>query len=366
MKKLAIIGASIGQLELCHTAKRMGLVVICFAWEEGAVCKDVADVFYPISVWEKDRIVEICEIEHVDGVVSNASDLTAEITAYVAEKLGLPGNPYYTVHLLKDKYYVREMTKGIPGLTAVKCVRYQGEVPDSFPCIVKPASGSSKKGVSFVSGIESFSDALLYARLNENPILVEEYVPGREFSVETLSFNGIHYLIQITDKVTSGPPHFVELEHHQPAEFSIMQKQKIESVAYSILNRLNYKNGPAHIEMKIDYKGNLFLIEVNPRSGGDRIADTLVRLSTGYDYLRGIILSALGDFETPIIQNDCGFAGVYFLCQQTERLLPLFNQENTYPWIIERNYDELPLIHSQGNNTRNGFLIYHSRQKVVL
>ena len=92
--KLAIIGASYGQKPLCEKAKEMGLNTICFSWPQGAVCKDVVDRFYPISIIDKDTIVDVCKAEHVDGVVSNASDLTAEVVSYVATCLGLHGNNY--------------------------------------------------------------------------------------------------------------------------------------------------------------------------------------------------------------------------------------------------------------------------------
>ena len=94
--KLAIIGASTGQYPLCLKAREMGLETFCFAWEKGAVCKTVVDHFYPISIFEKDQIVEICKREKIEGVISNASDLTAEVSAYVADKLNLNGTPYKT------------------------------------------------------------------------------------------------------------------------------------------------------------------------------------------------------------------------------------------------------------------------------
>ena len=366
MKKLAVIGASKGQLELCRTAKRMGLYVICFAWEKNAICRDYVDKFYPISILEMDRIVQICQEEEIDGVTSNASDLTASTVAYVSEALGLPGNPFQTIQQIKNKAFVRSMTGHIQGLSSVYYALYQGQRPKTYPCIVKPISGHSKIGVSFVSNEDEFNRAVLYATNGDNPIIIEEFIQGREFSVETLSYNHTHYVIQITDKVTSGYPHFVELEHHQPAVLGNINRNKIELVASRILDNIGYVNGPAHVEMKINDSGNLFLIEVNPRGGGDHIADTLVMMSTGYDYLQGIICSSLGEFEKPLLRQDIGFAGIYYLCQQTERLLPLFVCEGAFPWLVDKVYDGKPLTPSTGNGDRNGYIIYHSNKRIYL
>ena len=70
--RLAIIGASKGPLPICQTAKDLGIETFCFAWDQGAVCKDVVDHFYPISILEKDKIVGLCKELNIEGVVSNA------------------------------------------------------------------------------------------------------------------------------------------------------------------------------------------------------------------------------------------------------------------------------------------------------
>lgn len=84
-KRIAIIGASIGQLPLCKKAREMGLETFCFAWSEGAVCQDYVDHFIPISIFEMDGILQYCREKGVDGIVSNASESTALVVSYVAE-----------------------------------------------------------------------------------------------------------------------------------------------------------------------------------------------------------------------------------------------------------------------------------------
>ena len=74
MIRIAIIGASYLQLPLVKKAKEMGLETHCFAWDEGAVCKDFVDFFYPISILEKELILEVCRNKSIDGIVSIASD----------------------------------------------------------------------------------------------------------------------------------------------------------------------------------------------------------------------------------------------------------------------------------------------------
>ena len=75
MKKIAIIGASYLQLPLVRKAQEMGLEVHCFAWADGAVCKDVADFFYPIDVKEKNQILDVCQRVGINGITTIAADL---------------------------------------------------------------------------------------------------------------------------------------------------------------------------------------------------------------------------------------------------------------------------------------------------
>ena len=362
--KLAIIGASTGQLPLTLKAKELGHTVISFAWDDGAVCKEYADKFYPISILEKDKIVEACRQEGVQGVVSNASDLTSEIASYVASQLGLIANDYEKFQFVRDKAKMRELTNDIPNLCQVKSHLYEEGMEVDYPCIVKPTVGSSKKGVSFVNNKEELKKAVDYARSDGDAvILIEKFVGTREFSVESISYKGKHHILQMTDKENDGAPHFVELSHHQPADLSEAVKEKVKQIVPEILNRVGLINGASHIEMKIDQEDNIYLIELNPRGAGDQIC-TLIGESIGYDYLKAMIDVALGTFEEPKVSHK-SYAGIYFLCKQRANRLKYFLEKQ--PWEIARSYTPgTELTYAVDNYTRNGYIIYKADKKIVI
>lgn len=85
-KNLAIIGASYLQLPLIEKAKEMGYTTHVFAWAANDVGEKAADYFYPISIIEKDQILEICEKIGICGICSIASDVAVITVNYVAEK----------------------------------------------------------------------------------------------------------------------------------------------------------------------------------------------------------------------------------------------------------------------------------------
>ena len=362
--KLAVIGASSGQLPICLKAKEMGLEVHCFAWPDGAVCKEVVDFFHSVSVIDKDEIVRICRKLNIDGVVSNASELTAEIVAYVSENLGLNGTSYNILEQLHDKYFVRKLSEKVRGFSKIKYYEYEGQDLNIYPCVVKPCEGSSKSGVSFVKNKEEFSKAILYAKSStDGKIVVEEFIPGKELSIESISFKGTHQVIQITDKDSSSAPHFVELGHHQPAVIPDTLKEKIELAIPQLLDAIGYTNGASHIEVK--YNGDdIYLIEANLRGGGDDISNKLVQMSTGKDYLRCMIEVALGTYNGPVQVSNPSYAGIYYLCKQTEEYLPFFDQAKKEKWFIEGEIKNRNLKESHSNYERDGYLIYKSDKKI--
>ncbi len=364
--KLAIIGASTGQQKLCIKAHEMGITTIGIAWSKGAICKDLFDKFYDVSIMDFEKVIEICKQEQVDGVVTNGSNLTIESSSYVAEALNLPCTPYATIKAIKDKHFVRQKTQNIDGLQQVKNYEYDGQEPLFFPCIVKPVSGAAKEGVSFVANKDEFAKAIRYAQGDngeKKKILIEEFIEGREVSVESISSHGNHFVIQVTDKDSTGAPHFVEIGHHQPANISNDLRNRIDSVVPKILQAVEFQNGATHIELKINNKNEIYLIEINPRGGGDEISNTLVGLSTNVDYVKTMIEVALGTFTKPDVHN-IAYSGIYFLCKQTAQWENFFKLDETQPWLFFKHINSTELIESTGNRNRNGYIIYKSDKKI--
>ena len=376
-QKLAVIGASYLQQPLVEKAKEMGLEIHCFAWEDGAVCKDIADHFYPISIIEKEEILSICQKVGINGICTIASDVAAPTVAYVAEKMGLVGNSYESAVRANNKYLMRESFSK----AYVPCPKYMVATPHTlntpsvldglrefqYPIIIKPSDRSGSLGVSKICTPAEYYPAIDQAMKVSfrHEAMIEEFIDGREISVEFISYQGHHYPLQITDKVTTGAPHFVELEHHQPSSLSKEMYETIYSITEKALNALGITNGASHSEYKITPKGRIAIMEIGARMGGDFIGSDLVRLSTGYDFLKGVIEVALGIFKKPNI-TEHKYSGVYFLCKETEYLLPFFNMwesnhEIRYCEVIDNN-----LRNVLCSADRSGFFIYQSDRKFEL
>lgn len=369
MKKLAVIGASYLQLPLVRKAKETGLEVHCFAWEEGAVCKGIADYFYPVSVIKHEQILKICQEVKIDGICTIASDVASPTVAYIAEKMGLTANPYDSAVCANNKFLMRNalLAGGIPcpQYEMVKSVGEAKGINWNFPLIVKPSDRSGSLGVTKVLNHEELNTAIERAISFsfKREAMVEEFVEGREISVEFISYKGRHWPLQITDKITTGAPHFVELEHHQPADLSQEQFELIYALTSNALDALGITNGASHSEFIVKDDGTIYAIEIGARMGGDFIGSDLVRLSTGYDFLKGVIDVALGEFEEPV-KTETKHSGVYFLTKETANIKNVIEHYEDFSEIVKAEVTNDELRNVQCSADRSGYFVYQSSRRV--
>jgi biotin carboxylase len=308
-KNLAIIGASYLQAPLIETAKKMGFETHVFAWEAHDVGETLADHFYPISIIEKDQILEKCREIGICGICSIASDLAMLTVNYVADRLHLTANSLECTAKSTNKHLMR-LAFEAHGDPSPKSYLVDGttdltKLDLTYPIIVKPTDRSGSRGIyklSDSSGLKSAVAASMEESF-EKKALVEEFAEGQEYSVEYISYQGVHHFLALTLKYTTGAPHFIETGHLEPAPVSPETLAKVQGVVQHALSSLGVTYGASHSELKIDSKGQIRLIEIGARMGGDCIGSDLVRYSTGYDFVKMVIEVATG--HAPVFERCC-------------------------------------------------------------
>lgn len=308
MKKLMILGASILQLPAIQQAKKMGLQVIAVDMNPDAIgFKEPGIQCEVISTIDIPTVLKCAKDNAIDGIMTLASDMPMQTVAVVAEELGLVGVTKETALKATNKAFMRDALQGcnVPTplyhrvsdykefLEAVNDIMSRG-----YKCIVKPADNSGSRGVDLLKSQtpdnlqKAYDYSKAFSRTGE--LVVEEYMEGPEVSVETLSIDGNCHVIQITDKITTGAPYFVEMGHSQPSKLSEEIKEKIAEVAKSANKAIGISNGPSHTEIKVTKDGPK-IVELGARLGGDNITTHLVPLSTGVNMVECCIKIALGE-----------------------------------------------------------------------
>lgn len=367
-KLLAIIGAGEGAIPIITKAKEMGVSILAFARND-SLAKDMVDIFVEENSFDIDFMVDKCREYLVDGIMPS-SELTTEVTAKVAHKAGLLGNEIELGFGGKNKYFMRTKVAGLTSVKQPKFQLYESGMDVSFPVVVKSVDSCGKRGVSIAYNTEDLNKAVKQAKefSSNGTTLVEEYLKGgQEYSIECLSYGkGKHQVIQYTEKESAGPPHFVEIAHHQPANLSNEMKSRVDKAAWDILEVLGLNCGMAHLEIKI-IDNEIYFIEVGARGGGDHISDILTPLSTGFDYYRAAIECALGIYQSKPTSN-IAFTGIYFHSKQNERLRPLFEEAKTARWCVKNTIVKEDFDDVTGNigASNSGFIIYCADYRITI
>ena len=371
MKKIAIIGASYLQLPLIEKAKTMGLETHVFAWAANDVGERVADHFYPISITEKDAILEKCREIGIDGICSIASDLAMVTVNYVAEKLNLTGNTIRCTEKSTNKHLMRKAFEqnGDPSPKSL-LVEGMGDLAGitlRYPVIVKPTDRSGSRGITKLESEAGLPEAIEYAKGQgfEKKALVEEFANGQEYSVECVSWQGEHHFLAMTHKYTTGAPGFIETGHLEPAPVSGETLARVRKTVYHALNSLEICNGASHSELKIDADGHIALIEIGGRMGGDMIGSDLVQLSTGIDFLKAVIQIALG--QAPELEQHHHSASAIRFVFERKDVDVLEQIKREHPEILVREDVNATFDHPVTDSaTRFGYYLLQSPDAVLL
>ena len=288
-----------------------------YPWVEG----DGVEVAWADTA-DPEALARICtRLARRDPVagVTTSSEYFVAIAARVADRLGLPGPAAASVEQCRDKR--RQRLALLAGGVPVPAFEAVGSVASAvaaasdigLPVVCKPADGTGSRGVRWCPDVATVADharRLLATRRDERGapslpgLLVEEYVDGPEFSVETLAGE----VMGETAKHVGPLPHFVETGHDFPARGGGVAD--VAGVAARAVRVLGLDWGAAHTEVRVGPSGPV-VVEVNPRLAGGQIP-VLVRLATGIDLIQAVVDRAAG--RRPVLPPpDSGHASIRFL-----------------------------------------------------
>lgn len=315
MKKILLLGGSMQQVVAITTAKRLGYYTVLCDFLTDNPGQYEADKFYLVSTTDKDAVLEVAQKEKIDGVLAYASDPAAPTAAYVAEKMGLPGNPYESVEILcnKDKFraFLTEngfCTPEAKGYTDIKdaCEDIKNGY-FKYPIIVKPVDSSGSKGVSRIDSFEQVESLLEYAMSYSrgHRIIVEEFVEkyGYQIAGDGLSVDGklvFRYFANDHFDVRCKNP-FVPVAASFPYNMPDDVQDKIHATIQRLLTLLGMRTSTYNFDMRIDKDYNVYLMEVAPRDGGNYIPQA-IRYATGVDLVECSVKAAMGE-EIEILEH---------------------------------------------------------------
>ena len=302
MKRILIIGASILQLPAIRKAKEFGYYVGVADYNPKAIGIAEADEYFNVSTVDINGVVQTALQFQPDGIMTLATDMPMRAVARACEVCGLPGISFDTAVRATDKgeMIAAFAANGVEHPwyhivpTPADLENVIGRL--SYPCIMKPTDNAGSRGVVLCHDQEELKSEYEYSHRESRggAVIIEEYLQGPEFSVEVMVVDGVPHVLQITDKLTTGAPHFVEMGHSQPTKQPESVQEAIKDLAIRACQAVGINIGPAHVEMILTKDGPV-MVELGARMGGDCITTHLVPLSTGIDMVGAAIKLACGE-----------------------------------------------------------------------
>ena len=363
MKKIMVLAAGLLQIDVIEKAKSMGYYVLAVDGNPKAPGFNVADKAICADIVNEETMLKIARDEHVDGVIHPCSEVSMAVMGRINDELGLSGISREQAICATNKHLMRKaFEKGnAPSPKSILAQdaedawsRLQNEFDTD--AILKPSRNSGSRGIAKVSRnmdkgdfIRAYDEALSESR--DHSVLIEQFIEGPEFSIEMIVWQGEIHVLTVTDKKTTGAPHFVELGHNQPSCFSDTDVETLKAAAVAGVRALGVNNCACHAEAKL-MNGKAYLMEVGARLGGDFISTELTHLSTGIDMVAAAIDVALGVEPDLSAKEEPKGVCIRYFCPKPGKLVSIFNTEvlnnpHVYLWeIYPKEGDVIPAVTS--------------------
>lgn len=304
LKKLLLLGGGHAEIPLIQAAHELGWYVITTGNDHKGLGHPYADknVFADFS--DKDAMLELARNEGVQAVCSGCNDFALLSTAYVCEKLGLPGHDSYATSLEihhKDKYRALATRLGIPTPRAL-VIPTKTDIADfetafaqlTFPIIVKPVDLTGGKGIHRAAtpdeAREAHKDAC--SRTRQDHVVVEEFVQGTNHGFSAMLVRG-KVAFAFADNEQYYINKYLVSGANTPSASSSATLAMLRDYSERIARELHLVDGILHIQYIEKPDGTPVIIEICRRPPGD-LYIKFVKYATGIDYPKYIVMAETG------------------------------------------------------------------------
>lgn len=299
------------QIPVLKRARELGHHVITCDYLPDNPGHAFAHEYHNVSTTDKEGVLALAKTLNIDGIVAYASDPAAPTAAFVAEALGLPGNPYDSVKLLTEK----DLFRGFLEKHGFNCPTHKGFTDKASALeflagqapgttwMAKPVDSSGSKGVVKVAVpadnaalAAAVDEAFSYSRSGR--VVIERFIvkKGYQVSGDGFSVNGRLAFTSYGNELYSGKGtrEYVALGEFWPTLLTPALKNKVDAELQRLITALGMRTSAYNIEVILDENDDVYVLELGPRNGGSYIPQ-LIKYATGVDLVEYTIRGALGE-----------------------------------------------------------------------
>lgn len=348
-KRILFLGASQFQIPPIRYARSQGHHAITVDHTPENPGHAFGHEYYNVSTTDKEQVLDLARKLSIDGIVAYASDPAAPTQAFVANELGLVGNPYNSVEILARKDHFRNFLSKNNFLVPTSNSFYNLEDAKSWfdsinkPVIVKPVDSSGSKGVTKINKLNELERAFILALQfsREKKVVVEEFFSRDGYQVAGDGFvvNGeLVFRCWANEHFDKLCENFVPIGESFPSIMSSHTQAQAHEETQRLLELLDIKNGALNFDFHYDKNGNFSFLELGPRNGGNLIPE-VIKYATGIDLVKYTVDSALGlECDNLQMKDTHGFFSSYMLhAFQSGTVKKIWYSEEIINNIVEQN-----------------------------
>lgn len=363
--RILILGAGEGQVPLIQRAKNAGCYVIVvspkgnypgFAYADECVCADISNA---------ERILEVAKELQIHAIATDQTDVSISSVQYVAQALNLPCIKCDNIDNFRYKSLMREICyqNGIPTISFCSTNDISNAIEfyntlSNHKAIVKPVDSQGSRGVTVVQSLSELQDAFSVAQKysKSQNVIVEQFIEGQEIEIDTVVKDGqiIGVLVGDVHNFTSENA-FSAYERIYPSMlYTGVELEHIKAINEATIRVLGLLTGWAHGEYIVSKTGEIYLLEVGARGGGNYIGSDIVRTMLGVGTDEMAFETAIGDesFYQDIFLRDkyCAYKCFYLPEGSIESVdinWEYFNQ----PFVLRHNLADLKIGLKTAKNT---------------
>jgi biotin carboxylase len=315
---------------------------------------------------------------NVSRIVAILEQLQVPV-AQVREKLGLPGLSVEAALNFREKSRMKNVLRAHD----LPCARHRLCTSDreafafgessGFPIVVKPPAGAGAKNTFRVDSAEQLAGWLKTSPIRaEQPLLLEEFIQGEEYSFDTVSIDGRHV--------------FHSIGRYSPTPLDVLENPWIQWVVYlprridgpefagiraagpKALDALGMRTGLSHMEWFRRKDGSVAISEVGARPPGAQFT-TLMSYAHDHDFYRAWIeLMVFDTFTAPERKYSAGAA--YLRGQGRGRVTSVrgleLAQKELGDLVVEAKLPQLGQVPKEGYEGEGYVIVRHADTEVVV
>lgn len=300
MTRLMVLGGGRHQVPLIQRAEQRNIEVVLIDYLSDAPGRDMATYSELADATDAEAAIGFAKTYSVDGVITTGTDIPIRAMAAAAEALDLPH--YLTpdsAYKATDKEAMFKALRAIGVPMAKRVIVDDDQTPHvkALPVVVKPADSQGQRGITLVTRTDQVPAAIASAReaSKSRRAVVEEYLPGPEFTANAWIHDGQLELLMVNDRVTFNPSPFlgVAFQHRYPSRAASAWVGDVESITRKIAKAYGLERGPLYIQMIATESGPV-VVEAAARIGGGHESRLLLHLN-GWSTDDALIDIALGE-----------------------------------------------------------------------